>query len=77
MNSRVKNLHFRKFSPIDREHPIYELVEGDTVLLDIGATDADEIEVALHEGGANKIFSHDELLQLLADGRRLVDPDLK
>lgn len=76
MDGRVTKPHFRRFSPIDREHPIYELVEGDTVLLDVSATDAGEVEVALHEGGANRIFAHDELLRLLAEGRRLVDADM-
>ncbi len=77
MNSRVRNPHFRKFSPLDREHPIFELVEGDTVLFDISATDEGEIEVALHEGGANKLFSYDQLVQLLAEGRRILEEEMK
>jgi len=72
-----KNIHFRKFAPVDREHPIFELVEGDTVLLDVGATDDGVLEIAIHKGAANKIFSLSEFLRVLEEGRRLVDDDLK
>ena len=77
MISRVRSPRFRKFSPIDREYPIYELVDGDTILLDIAASDEGEIEVSLHEGSANRTFSYDQLLQLLAEGRRILEEDMK
>jgi hypothetical protein len=76
LDGRANKPHFRKFSPIDREHPIFELVEDDTVLFDISRSDAGEVEVALHAGGANRIFAHNELIRLLHEGRRLVEDDI-
>jgi len=35
MTPYVQHVRFRKFSPVDREYPLFELVEGDNVLLDV------------------------------------------
>ena len=48
MTPYVKHVRFRKFSPVDREHPIFELVAGDEILLDISVSDDGVPEVALH-----------------------------
>jgi hypothetical protein len=69
-------LHFRKFSPIDKKYPIFELVEGDVVLLDVSANENGEIEVAVHEGAANRVLSLDVLTGLLEQGRKLVEDEL-
>ena len=72
-----KSIHFRKFAPIDREHPIFELVDGDTVLLAIGATDDGVFEIAVHEGAANRVFTFAEFLRFIEQGRQLAEDDLK
>jgi hypothetical protein len=72
-----KSLRFRKFSPIDREYPIFELVEGENVLLDIGATDEGLMEVAIHAAAANKLFRYDQLMELLIKGQKLLEDEMK
>jgi len=52
MTSYVQHVRFRKFSPVDREYPIFELVEGDNILLDVSSSDDRVLEVALHEARA-------------------------
>jgi hypothetical protein len=49
MTPYVQHVRFRKFCPVAREYPIFELVEGDDVLLDVSSSDAGVLEVALHE----------------------------
>jgi hypothetical protein len=76
MTQYVKNVRFRKFSPVDREYPIFELVEGDDVLLDVSASDDGVLEVALHEAGRGKIFKYDDLYAILIQGKRLLEEEM-
>ncbi len=47
----------QKFSPIDRKHSIYELIdEDDNVLIDISRSDEGDYEMALHAAGAGKVL---------------------
>lgn len=77
MSTDGKGLRFRKFSPIDREYPIFELVEGKNVLLDIGATDEELMEVAIHPAAANKLFRYDQLMELLIKGQKLLEDEMQ
>jgi len=77
MSNNVEQAKFRKFTPVDREYPIFELVvdEGE-VLLDIGATDEGVIEVAIHEAASNKIFRLERLLEFMCQGKRLLENEM-
>ena len=77
MSTDGKSLRFRKLSPIDREYPIFELVEGENVLLDIGATDDGLLEVAIHAAAANKLFRYDQLMELLIKGQKLLEEEMQ
>ncbi len=77
MSTDGKSLRFRKFSPIDREYPIFELVEGENVLLDVGATDDGLLEVAIHAAAANKLFRYDQLMELLIQGQKLLEEEMQ
>jgi hypothetical protein len=76
MTNYVKNVRFRKFAPIDREYPIFELVEGNDVLLDVSASDDGVLEVALHEAGRGKVFKYDDLHAILLQGKRLLEEEM-
>src|SRR5262249_48536860 len=76
MTQYVKHVRFRKFSPVDREYPIFELVEGDNVLLDVSSNDDRVLEVALHEASIGKIFKLDDLHAILMQGKRLLEEDM-
>ena len=72
----MTNGRFRKFSPIDREYPIFEFVVDDTILLDVAATDGGELEVAFHQAAADKVFSYEQLQQWLAEGKELLQSEI-
>ena len=76
MTPYVQHVRFRKFSPVDRESPIFELVEGDDVLLDVSSSDAGVLEVALHEASRGKVFKLDDLYAILMQGKRLLEEDM-
>ena len=66
-------MHFRKFSPIDRESPIFELVDGVVVLFDVSKNDQGVLEVAFHEGSTGRVLEFELLQELLAKGRKLAE----
>ena len=79
MKPSLNNCRFRKFAPIDREYPIFELVheQSQIVFFDMGATNTGVLEVAIHQGAVNGIVNFDELMLLLKEGQRLVEKDLE
>src|SRR5262249_30732235 len=76
MTPYVQQVRFRKFAPVDREYPIFELVEGDDVLLDVSSSDDGVLEVALHEASIGKVFKLDDLHAILMQGKRLLEEDM-
>ena len=76
MTPYVQHVRFRKFSPVDREYPIFELVEGDDVLLDVSSSDDGVLEVALHEASRGKVFKLDDLYAILMQGKRLLEEEM-
>jgi hypothetical protein len=76
MTPYVQHVRFRKFSPVDREYPIFELVEGDDVLLDVSVSDDEVLEVAVHEASIGKIFKLDDLHAILIQGKRLLEEEM-
>ena len=76
MTPYVQHVRFRKFSPVDREYPIFELVEGDDVLLDVSVSDDEVLEVAVHEASIGKIFKLDDLHAILLHGKRLLEAEM-
>jgi len=76
MTQYVKHVRFRKFSPVDREYSIFELVEGDDILLDVSSSDDGVLEVALHEASKGKIFKLDDLHAILMEGKRLIEEEM-
>jgi hypothetical protein len=76
MTPYVQHVRFRKFSPVDREYPIFELVEGDDVLLDVSVSDDEVLEVAVHKASIGKIFKLDDLHAILIQGKRLLEEEM-
>jgi hypothetical protein len=66
-------MHFRRFSAIDRENPISELVDGTTILLDVSKNDQGTLEVAFHGALQGRVLSLELLERLLGEGRRLAE----
>jgi hypothetical protein len=69
-------LRLQKFAPIDREYPVYEVVdEENNILFDVSRTDAGAYEVMLQKDGAGRAFPLHEVLQLIEQARALLEQE--
>lgn len=66
---------WRKTTDINREHALFELLDGEIPVLDVGFTDEGVFEVAFNPGIGGKVMEWDHLLKLLDEGRVLAEQD--
>ncbi len=66
---------WRKATDINREYALFELLEGETPVLDIGFTDEGVFEVAFNPAVGGKVMEWGHLLKLLNEGRVLAEQD--
>lgn len=66
-------LRIRKFSPIDREWPIFEVMDGDCVLFDVTKSDTGDLELAFHDGAKDKVVPLDEVMRVIQEATELLD----
>jgi hypothetical protein len=71
----AKTYRWRKATDINREYPLFELMDGGTQILDVGFTDEGVLEVAFNPGASGIIMSCDQLLTLLSEARSLAEHD--
>ena len=64
---------WRKITDINREHALYELLDGDAAMLNAGFTDDGIFEVAFNPGIGSKVMAVEKLLRLLDEGRLLAE----
>lgn len=56
-------LKLQKFSPIDRQYPVIEIIdERNDVLLDVSRNDEGMLEVCFHSSASNRVLPYDELM---------------
>jgi hypothetical protein len=63
-------MRYRKFTAYDRDNPIFELLDGETILLDISINNEGILEIAFHEGIASRIIPIEEFRELLDEGAK-------
>jgi len=66
---------WRKTTDINREHALFELLDGETPILDAGFTDEEIFEVAFNPSIGGKVIEWEQLLRLLHEGRALAEQD--
>jgi hypothetical protein len=66
---------WRKTTDINREHALFELLDGDVPLLDVGFTDEGVFEVAFNQSISGKVLECEQLYKLLEEDRTLADRD--
>lgn len=66
-------LRWRKFSPIDRDFPIYELLEGEVVVLDITRDENHGFEIAFHQGALGRVFDLATVERMIAEAKLLLE----
>ncbi|WP_437576752.1 hypothetical protein [Sorangium sp. So ce887] len=70
MNSAM--LRWRKFSALDRDFPIYELVDGDAIVLDLTGDERGNFEISFHDGARGRVLDLATLERLLAEAKSLL-----
>jgi hypothetical protein len=66
---------WRKATDINREHALFELMDGESILLDVGFSDEGIFEIAFHDGIGGTVLGRDRFLTLLEEGRALAEAD--
>lgn len=66
---------WQKTTDINREHALFELLDGDAPLLDMGFTDDGVLEVAFNPGISGKTMEWGQFLKLLEEGKALAVRD--
>ena len=68
----ASKLRWRKFSPIDRDFPIYELVHGEVIILEVTKGELGSLELAFHDGASGRVFDLGEIERLIAEVKILL-----
>ena len=66
---------WRKTTDINREYALFELLDGDMPVLDVGFSDEGVFEVAFNSSIGGKTMEWGQFLKLLDEGRALADSD--
>lgn len=66
---------WRKTTDINREHALFELLIGETPVLDLGFTDEGICEIAFNPSIGGKVIECEDILKLLDEGRSLAERD--
>ncbi len=67
------SLRIQKFVPIDRDYPIYEIInDANEVLLDVSRTDSGDYELMCHKAAVNTALDLDTVLRLISQARALL-----
>lgn len=73
---KIENIYrWRKATDINREHALFELMDGNSQILDIGFTDEGVLEVAINPNTSGIIVTWDQLHALLEEGKTLAERD--
>ncbi len=66
---------WRKNTDINREYALFELLDGEAPVLDVGFSDDEIFEVAFNPGIGGRVMEMVQLLKLLDEGRALAERD--
>jgi hypothetical protein len=70
-----KIYRWRKTTDVNREFALFELLDGETPLLDVGLSDEGSLEIAFNPSIGGTILKYESLMQLLDEARALVKQD--
>ena len=70
------DLKLQKFSPIDREHPIIEIIDdkGD-VLFDLSHNDAGVLEMCFHPALSSRVLPYELVMELIEKAKTRVQEE--
>lgn len=67
----MSRLRWRRFSPIDRDLPIFELVDSGLIILDVTKDDAGNLAIAFHDGAVGQALDLRMFERLITEVRAL------
>ena len=73
--TKTNNYRWRKTTDINREYALFELLDGETPLLDVGFTDEGILEMAFNQAIGGSVLEFEKFLKLLNEGRVLAESD--
>lgn len=68
---RTPQYRLRKVSDIDRDYPLFELLDGETILADFSLSNAGELEIAFHPGIQGRVTRGEEILEWFKKGKMM------
>lgn len=71
----AKGYRWRKATDINREYALFELMDGEAQILDVGFTDEGVLEVSFNPSTCGMVMPWDQLLALLDEGKSLAESD--
>ena len=71
----IVSYRWRKTTDINREYALFELLEGEVPVLDLGFSDEGILELAFNPRVSGRIFELEKFLKLLDEGRALAEHD--
>lgn len=66
---------WRKTTDINREYALFELLDGQTPILDVGFTDKGIFEISFNPSIGGETVEWEQFLTLLNEGRTLAEGD--
>lgn len=77
MTPYVHKLKLQKFGPIDRDYPIFEIIDEDGVpLLDVTAANDGTVEIAITPTDTGKIMPYGECIVLIQRAYELLQAEI-
>jgi hypothetical protein len=70
-----KNYRWRKATDINREHALFELLEDERPVLDVGFSDAGIFEISFNHKMAGAPIEWEQLQKMIEEGKRLAELD--
>lgn len=66
---------WRKTTDINREYALFELLNGQTPILDVGFTDEGTFKIGFNPSIGGEVVEWEQFLKLLDEGRTLAERD--
>jgi len=71
----ARKYRWRKTTDINRKYALFELLDGETPILDVGFTDEGIFEVAFNPSIGGLVVEWETLLKLLDEGKAFAERD--
>ena len=71
----LKDYRWRKASDVTREYALFELINDDVPVMDVGFSDDGTFEIAFNVSISGVVIDLEKFLELLEEGRALAERD--